>query len=143
MSCDRIGSKGEQAMNKHFWIDPRREALAVRTEGMYQPVECCHCGGVYDLGTVTVTARYADCSVWKAPCCGCEVDSRGEVDEQGRTTGWKSIRDYRWRCDPDAHPWDGTDPYALLKPVDRAELVRFLDKMAAIRRGQDTSGPLS
>ena len=55
-------------------------------EGMSQPVRC-RCGGVYDLGTVTVTARYADCSMWKAPCCGRESDDRGE-------TGWKSFSDY-------------------------------------------------
>jgi hypothetical protein len=34
-------------------------------EAMSQPVRC-RCGGVYDLGTVEVTARYADCSMWKA-----------------------------------------------------------------------------
>jgi hypothetical protein len=55
--------------------------------GMSQPCRCTHCGGVYDLGTVEVTARYVDCSMWKAPCCGVLVDDRGE-------TGWKSLRDY-------------------------------------------------
>lgn len=55
---------------------------------MSQPVRCRRChAGVYDLGTVEVIARYADCSVWKAPCCGATVDDRGE-------TGWKSIQDY-------------------------------------------------
>lgn len=58
------------------------------TEGMTQPARCGWCGGVYDLGKVTVTARYADCSVWKAPCCGMTVDDRGE-------TGWKSRGDYQ------------------------------------------------
>ena len=59
-----------------------------RASGMSQPVRCNRChGGVYDLGTVTVTARYADCSMWKAPCCGATVDDRGE-------TGWKSFSDY-------------------------------------------------
>jgi hypothetical protein len=53
---------------------------------MFQPVRC-RCGGVYDLGAVTVLARYVDCSVWKAPCCGRTADDRGE-------TGWKSTRDY-------------------------------------------------
>ena len=55
--------------------------------GMHQPVRCRWCGGVYDLGTVEVTARYTDCSMWKAPCCGTTVDDRGE-------TGWKSFSDY-------------------------------------------------
>jgi hypothetical protein len=54
---------------------------------MHQPVRCTWCGGVYDLGKVKVTARYADCSMWKAPCCGNTVDDRGE-------TGWKSRKDY-------------------------------------------------
>lgn len=43
---------------------------------MTSPVRCGHCGGIYDLGTVTVTARYTDCSVWRAPCCDREVDDR-------------------------------------------------------------------
>jgi hypothetical protein len=55
--------------------------------GMFDPVRCARCSGVYDLGTVEVTARYADCSMWKAPCCGSLVDDRGD-------TGWKSRKDY-------------------------------------------------
>lgn len=54
---------------------------------MFEPVRCTHCGGVYDLGKVEVTARYADCSCWRAPCCGTPVDDRGD-------TGWKSRKDY-------------------------------------------------
>ena len=54
---------------------------------MFSPVRCAYCGQIYDLGKVTVTARYVDCSVWKAPCCGITVDDRGE-------TGWKSKKDY-------------------------------------------------
>jgi hypothetical protein len=63
------------------------EDLDDLTEDMSQPVRCNRCHGVYDLGTVTVTARYTACSVWKAPCCGAVVDDRGE-------TGWKSLSDY-------------------------------------------------
>lgn len=44
-------------------------------EGMNEPVRC-RCGRVYDLWDVEVTARYTDCSVWKAPCCGRVSDSR-------------------------------------------------------------------
>lgn len=55
---------------------PRPE---VDTIDMFSPVQCTHCSGVYDLGTVTVTARYTDCSMWKAPCCGLTVDDRGET----------------------------------------------------------------
>jgi hypothetical protein len=54
---------------------------------MTYPVRCTHCRRSYDLATVEVTARYADCSVWKAPCCGTVVDDRGD-------TGWKSRKDY-------------------------------------------------
>jgi hypothetical protein len=70
------------------WIDrfdPKRGHD--ETAGMVSPVRCAYCSRVYDLGTVTVTARYMDCSVWKSPCCDRTVDDRGE-------TGWKSIKDY-------------------------------------------------
>jgi hypothetical protein len=56
-------------------------------DAMHFPVRCAYCSKVYDLGTVEVTARYADCSMWKSPCCGLTVDDRGE-------TGWKSKKDY-------------------------------------------------
>lgn len=55
-------------------------------ESMTSPVRCAHCGGVYDLGTVALTARFLDCSVWKAPCCKRTVDDRGP--------GWKTAADY-------------------------------------------------
>lgn len=42
------------------------------------PVQCLHCRGVYDSALVTVTARYADCSVWVSPCCRRTVDDRPE-----------------------------------------------------------------
>lgn len=66
-------------------------------EGMFQPVRC-RCGCVYDLGTVEVTARYADCSVWRAPCCGRTADDRGE-------TGGKSFSDYTRLERPASRPW--------------------------------------
>lgn len=50
------------------------------------PVRCAHCSGIYDAGKVTVTARYTDCSMWNAPCCGRQVDDRG--------AGWKVRTDY-------------------------------------------------
>lgn len=55
-------------------------------------VRCTWCGGIYNLGKVEVTARYVDCSMWKAPCCGRLVDDRGD-------TGWKTRKDYE-RVDP-------------------------------------------
>jgi hypothetical protein len=84
----RWGGEG----NRYFLHEQRQQrTLATQVRGMAEPVQCCHCQGVYDLATVTrvtVTARYADCSVWQAPCCQFTVDDRGE-------TGWKSIPDYR------------------------------------------------
>ena len=60
-----------------FWTDPfGRFSDLDGTEGMRSPVRCRWCGGVYDLGKVTVTARYTDCSMWKAPCCGVTADDR-------------------------------------------------------------------
>lgn len=62
--------------------------------GMASPVRCMRCHrGVYDLGRVEVTARYADCSMWKTPCCGAVVDDRGKTD-------WTSRKDYE-RINPD------------------------------------------
>ncbi len=64
-------------------------SLRLRTdvEGMHDPVRCAYCSHVYDLGMVEVTARYADCSMWKCPGCKTVVDDRGE-------TGRKSKQDY-------------------------------------------------
>lgn len=53
-------------------------------EEMHIPVRCNHCGRAYDLGMVEVTQRYADCSVWKTPCCKRTADDRL----------WKSFPDY-------------------------------------------------
>jgi len=79
-------------MPEPIFLDMRGRLLLDGTsqhdiEQMSQPVQCRHCGGVYDLGKVEVTARYADCSVWKTPCCNHTADDRGE-------TGWKSFSDY-------------------------------------------------
>lgn len=61
-------------------------ALAEQVRGMTYPVRCT-CGQVYDVGKVEVKARYTDCSIWNAPCCGRQADDRGE-------TGWKTTQDY-------------------------------------------------
>lgn len=49
------------------------------TKGMGTPVVCSHCGSVYDLQAVTVTARYSDCSVFITPCCNRRADDRSWV----------------------------------------------------------------
>lgn len=49
-------------------------------------VQCTHCHGVYDEMDVTeIVARYADCDMYKAPCCGRTVDNRT----------WKGLPDMR------------------------------------------------
>lgn len=39
-------------------------------------VICNYCRSTYELGRVTTTARYADCTMFITPCCGREVDDR-------------------------------------------------------------------
>lgn len=55
-----------------------------RIRRMGAPVRCLHCGAIYDLQAVTVVARYADCSMFKTPCCGTSADDRT----------WKSMPDF-------------------------------------------------
>lgn len=62
------------------------------TDAMHLPVRC-RCGAVYDLGSVTVTARYTDCSMWRTPCCDIVTDDR--------LPGWGGPRTYE---EIDKHP---------------------------------------
>lgn len=76
---------------REYWIDNEGNlafggADDPAVDEMLSPVRCT-CGQVYDLAAVHVTARYSDCSMWNAPCCGRPADDRGE-------TGWKSTKDY-------------------------------------------------
>jgi hypothetical protein len=60
---------------------------------MSTPALCSHCGSIYDVGHVTVTARYSDCSLWNAPCCGRQADSRHAWNNQpGARMGYVDIR---------------------------------------------------
>lgn len=43
---------------------------------MLDPMRCMRCHQVFDGGAVEVVARYADCTVFKTPCCGAVVDDR-------------------------------------------------------------------
>lgn len=64
-----------------IWIDEIHSvAVGVPDEarGMIDPVRC-RCGKIYDTASVQITRRYADCSVWSAPCCGVQADSRSWV----------------------------------------------------------------
>lgn len=63
---------------------------------MISPVRCTHCGKKYDLADVKIVARYADCTVFKSPCCDRTVDDRE----------WKSLPDIErvernddWDCE--------------------------------------------
>lgn len=84
MSYDRYGLRHPERIIDQLATEQIRD--------MMFPVRCT-CGRIYDLGKVEVTARYTDCSIWNAPCCGRQVDDRGE-------TGWKSTQDY-YRLDRD------------------------------------------
>lgn len=62
--------------------------LVVKQEdilGMGLPVKCNHCGKVYDLTTVKVSHRYADCDQFITPCCDYRFAD---------TRTWKSFLDY-------------------------------------------------
>ena len=48
--------------------------------------QLCACSKVFDLWAVEVVQRYADCTVFKLPCCGRTTDDR--------PSGWKSGRNY-------------------------------------------------
>lgn len=54
----------------------KRGVVSDQIKDMRYPVRCTRCSGVYDVATVEVTARYADCSVWVSPCCQQTVDDR-------------------------------------------------------------------
>lgn len=73
-------------MDRFMMYDPYGGRTRPDVSDMFSPVRCGHCGAVYDVGKVEVTARYADCSMWKSPCCGRTVDDRQ----------WKSLRDIIW-----------------------------------------------
>lgn len=46
---------------------------------MKAPVQCKWCNVIHDSATVEVVQRYADCSVWKCPDCGVQIDDRPEA----------------------------------------------------------------
>jgi hypothetical protein len=66
-----------------IWLDEIQSmyiTVPTAARGMLDPVRC-QCGKIYDTAHVTVTARHADCSVWKAPCCGVRADDRSWVNQ--------------------------------------------------------------
>lgn len=47
-----------------------------RTGIDHSDVRCRYCGETYNLQDVTPTASYADCTMFRTPCCDREVDDR-------------------------------------------------------------------
>jgi len=78
-------SGGRRYVNPFGGVENRPDV-----SGMLAPMQCGWCGQVYDAGPVTVIARYADCSMWKAPCCGITADDRQFV---GHPTAIRLNRD--------------------------------------------------
>jgi hypothetical protein len=76
-----------------------------RKQRMLVPVRCNHCRRTYDLCDGEPIARYADCTVFKAPCCGRTVDDRKppwkssadftEITSRGGPSGLKVLSDGR------------------------------------------------
>lgn len=61
---------------------------------MTVPCQCLRCGTVYDGGTVHVISRYADCDLWRAPCCGAVHDSRHAWNgAPGQRMGYIDLRE--------------------------------------------------
>jgi len=52
---------------------------------MISPVRCNHCGKTYDLATVKVNHRFADCDQFTTPCCDYK---------HADTRTWKSFKDF-------------------------------------------------
>lgn len=69
------GSRRTPLVVTHFDI-PSEVAAEVDSASMFSPARCLTCRLVFDLGHVTVTQRYLDCSVWRCPGCGTHHDDR-------------------------------------------------------------------
>ena len=79
----------------------KRECMATqnrrtRRETMALPYLCTSCHQTYDGGHVTVVGRYADCDMWRAPCCGVQHDSRRRWNGPGWAhMGYDDLNAYR------------------------------------------------
>lgn len=58
----------------------------IDTTNMIRPVKCNHCGKPYDLTTVKVNHRFADCDQFTTPCCNYK---------HADTRPYKSFPDYK------------------------------------------------
>lgn len=60
------------------------------------PCYCRNCGETFDLTGVEVISRYADCDLFKAPCCGAECDTRSRWGGPSWARGgYDDIRGYQ------------------------------------------------
>lgn len=58
--------------------------------------KCLSCGKTFDIGHAEVISRYADCDVFKAPCCGAQCDTRGKWNGPAwARNGYTDLRVYR------------------------------------------------
>jgi len=80
---DTDNSKSEKEGHPRGVSDLKRW-LGRKTEGMMSPVICSYCREIYDLTKVEVVHRYADCTLFKTPCCYRKADDRS----------WKGMPDY-------------------------------------------------
>lgn len=48
----------------------------VNLDAMSHPMRCKWCHKIHDAGNVEVVQRYMDCTVWKCPNCGRNIDDR-------------------------------------------------------------------
>ncbi len=56
-----------------------------KLKAMHHPVKCNYCGRAYDLGTVKVLHRYADCTEFESTCCKRRVDDRMYISRPAYT----------------------------------------------------------
>lgn len=64
-----------------MWTDMHGNRLQTEEApaDMISPVRCLRCGAVYDLCKGEPIQRYADCTVYRTPCCSRVVDDREHV----------------------------------------------------------------
>jgi len=76
-------------MNEENKTTDRHESVGVdcqvSKQKMISPGRCSFCGGIYDLTMVKPIHRYADCTLYRTPCCNKLADDRE----------WKSLADFR------------------------------------------------
>lgn len=52
------------------------KAQSKEVKKMRAPARCMHCRKIFDLAKVKTIGRYADCTVFRTPCCNVQADDR-------------------------------------------------------------------